>query len=249
MIDFHAHILPGIDDGSKSVEESLQLLRTLAQQGVTSVVATPHFYAWQNSPEMFCQRRQRAWEKLRPHLTEDLPRIVLGGEVHYFEGISRSADLRRLCIEGTDTLLLEMPSGEWSGRMMDELWELTEQRGICVVLAHIERYLYHQPSHIREELFRLKLRLQSNASFFLRFSTRRKAMRLLSEGKIHVLGSDCHNMQTRPPQIGAAAEQIRRRLGEEAVTRLSRCAAGMIRESRKETDEDERSGSCKRGDL
>ena len=57
MIDLHSHILPQMDDGSRSVDESLQMLAALAAQGVTDVAATPHFYASENSPERFLARR------------------------------------------------------------------------------------------------------------------------------------------------------------------------------------------------
>ena len=64
MIDFHSHILPGMDDGSQTVEESLTLLEMLRAQGVDTVAATPHFYARENSPEVFLRRRREAWERL-----------------------------------------------------------------------------------------------------------------------------------------------------------------------------------------
>ena len=64
MVDFHTHILPGIDDGSRQTEESLELLRLERASGVDTVVLTPHFYASQNSPEGFLERRARAWDRL-----------------------------------------------------------------------------------------------------------------------------------------------------------------------------------------
>ena len=78
MIDLHSHILPQVDDGSRSTEESLQMLTALAAQGVTDVAATPHFYASENGPDRFLARRARSWQQLRPHLTASLPRVHLG---------------------------------------------------------------------------------------------------------------------------------------------------------------------------
>ena len=88
--DFHSHILPCVDDGSHSVEESLQMLRMEAEQGVTHVVLTPHFYAKHDSPERFLQRRAAAWETLQAAMAgeEGLPQITLCAEVYYFPGIS-----------------------------------------------------------------------------------------------------------------------------------------------------------------
>lgn len=62
MIDFHSHILPGVDDGSKNVEMSLEMLRASAAQGVTDICLTPHFYAERNTPEKFLEKRRRAAE-------------------------------------------------------------------------------------------------------------------------------------------------------------------------------------------
>ena len=84
MIDLHSHILPGMDDGSKNPEESAALLRMLQQQGVTTLAATPHFYA-RETPEAFLKRRQEAVAKLP--IMEDGPRMLLGAEVAYFSGM------------------------------------------------------------------------------------------------------------------------------------------------------------------
>ena len=102
MIDFHAHILPRIDDGSQSVEESIELLRMLAKQDVTHVVATPHYDATRESPEQFLERRQRSYETLKAALPEEgIPEICLGAEVMYFPGIGGIEALPSLCLSRT----------------------------------------------------------------------------------------------------------------------------------------------------
>lgn len=190
MIDLHSHILPRMDDGSRSTEESLQMLTALAAQGVTDVAATPHFYASENGPDRFLARRARSWQQLRPHLTASLPRVHLGAEVLFFEGIAAFDGLPRLCLSGTDVLLLEMPFRPWNGRMLDELLELAGRPDVTVLLAHMERYLPYVAEPDWRRMARSGLYIQSNADFFCGFSTRRKALRLLSEGRIHVLGTD-----------------------------------------------------------
>lgn len=82
MIDLHTHILPGMDDGSRDVLESLAMLEASAAQGVGLVAATPHFYAEENSPERFLSRRAEAAQRLRAALRPGLPEIRLGAEVH-----------------------------------------------------------------------------------------------------------------------------------------------------------------------
>ena len=110
MIDFHSHILPGMDDGSKNVEESLQILKLMADQGIDKVAATPHFYASLSgeSPEEFLIRRNTAEQMLRERIKneEGLPQIFCGAEVKYFRGMSGVEDLKKLTLQGTELLLV-----------------------------------------------------------------------------------------------------------------------------------------------
>lgn len=204
MIDVHSHVLPGMDDGSRSVEESLALLRLSADQGVGCVAATPHFYAEENSPEEFLERRAGSEQQLRAVWQPGLPELKLGAEVCFFEGISQCEELDSLKLEGTELLLLEMPFARWSPRALQEVRALQARPDMTVVLAHIERYLPWQDQETWETLLEWGVRNQCNASFVLRWQTRRKALRMLREGKIHLLGSDCHSMDARPPRLGEA---------------------------------------------
>ncbi len=211
MIDIHCHVLPGMDDGSKTVEESVQLLRASAQQGIMQMAATPHFYPEQNSPEVFLERRARAEEKLEGILPSGLPALRMGAEVYYFEGINRTRAIDDLRIAGTELLLLEMPFSPWSKRMLQEVTELQAHDGITVLLAHIERYLGFQETRVWEDLIQAGVLMQCNAGFLLNWRTRRKAMRMLKAGRIHFVASDCHNMQLRPPNLGKAFALMDRR--------------------------------------
>lgn len=210
MIDIHSHILPRLDDGSQSVEESMAMLRASAAQGVGCIAATPHFYAEENRPEEFLERRAASEEELRRVWEPGLPALKLGAEVCFFEGISHCEGLDSLKLEGTDLLLLEMPFARWSRRTLQEVRALQAQ-GITVVLAHIERYLHWQDEETWETLLDWGVLNQCNASFLLRWQTRRKALHMLREGMIHLLGSDCHNMYTRPPQLGKALAGLGKR--------------------------------------
>ena len=89
MIDIHSHILPNIDDGSKSIEESVNLLSILNEQGITEVIATPHFYPHLDNLEEFSEQRQYQFEELSEAIKDkNLPKIYLGCEILYFNGIA-----------------------------------------------------------------------------------------------------------------------------------------------------------------
>ena len=230
MIDFHSHILPQIDDGSSGVKESLEMLEELSLQGVDTVVSTSHFYATQRSPQEFLARRERAFEQLKARLPENAPRILLGAEVLYFPGMSRMDELSTLCIEGTNILLLEMPFRPWSEHMIREVHDLARSGRYTLMMAHIERYYEDQPVSVWDDLLGEGVLMQSNADFFLPFFAGRKALRLLREDRIHLLGTDCHNMTSRPPQMDEALWVIRRRLGEEKLAQIDELGRDLLQD-------------------
>lgn len=223
LIDFHSHILPGVDDGSRSLRESLDMLRMEADQGIRTVVATPHFYPQHDTPERFLSRRREAYCRLREEAEKEgnLPEILLGAEVYYFSGISHSDIITQLTIAGKNCILLEMPLPPWTDKMYREMEEISTKYGITPLIAHVDRYIGPLRTHrIPERLSQLPVLVQANASFFLRPGTRRMALRMLQEGRIHLLGSDCHNMTSRKPNLDAAENCIRQHLGDDALEEI-----------------------------
>ncbi len=217
MIDLHTHILPGIDDGSKSLAQSLEMLRLEKAQGVTEVVLTPHYYPGESNPQEFLRRRGEAWQLLESALTPDLPKLRLGAEVQYFEGICNVPQIRDLRVQDTKLLLLEMPFGPWSSRMVRDVVELNQQPGVRVVLAHIERYLRDNAPYLEQLLDRGVL-LQANVAFFCRWQTRSKAVHMLKAGQLRFLGSDCHDMKLRPPNWDELPDKVRQLLASRTFT-------------------------------
>ena len=140
VIDFHSHILPGIDDGSRNVETSIGMLRMCKEHGVDIMIATPHFYADSNTVERFIDSRQKAYDKVMAE-NMDIPQIIMGAEVRFFAVISRAEKTDALKVEGTDIMLLEMPFVTWSDSVVQEVRDLIEKRHFYIILAHIERFL------------------------------------------------------------------------------------------------------------
>lgn len=228
MIDFHSHILPCVDDGSKSLEESRALLESLASQGVGTVVSTSHFYPDHEPIQSFLKRRNEAYEKLRDSLGECKPEILLGAEVRFYDGISRMEELSSLRIANTKLLLLEMPFSRWTKYTLKELRELSCLNETVIVLAHIERYLNMQERGLLEYLRSNGILIQVNASFFANLLTRRKAFKLLEAGMIDFIGSDCHNLKYRPPLIGEACGVIKNKFGEEFLLGFSEYSRDLL---------------------
>ncbi|MBP3446444.1 MAG: capsular polysaccharide biosynthesis protein [Clostridia bacterium] len=220
MIDFHSHILPVMDDGSKNTQESIAMLNSLKAQGVKRVVVTPHFYANDDSVSSFLERRQKSFEKLKAEFAEASPEIVLGAEVRYYDGISKLENLSDLCIQGTRMLLIEMPGARWTEYVLSELFNLAAYSGHTVVLAHIERYMNYQSADVFEKLLANDVLMQVNADFVTGFFSKHKALNLFRKEKLHFIGSDCHNLTTRPPEIAKAYELIGKKLGTQFLNDL-----------------------------
>ena len=224
LTDFHSHILPGVDDGSHSIEESMAMLRAAAEQGIRRMVATPHFYPRHDDPDRFLAARDQAARCLLQQMRGDpgLPEMVLGAEVYYFRGMSESDRLERLTIGGKKCILIEMPLGPWTPEMYRELEDIHSRRGLTPIVAHIDRYIRPFRTHgIPQALRDLPVLVQANASFFTDRSTAHMAMRLLKSDQIHLLGSDCHNLTTRKPDLGPALRLIEQKLGSNALRRIN----------------------------
>ena len=211
MIDYHCHILPKMDDGPDELSESLAMLRQSYQQGVESMVSTCHFYADEDYPAQFVERRNTAFLRLREAMlrdTEAYPLIVLGAEVLYFPGISQAQDIEKLTIGSGRTILVEPPMAPWSDAMLDEIVELGENLHCRPVIAHVDRYMRMlKDKHLLNRVLERNLLVQVNASWFLDPGTVKSAVRSLKQGKIHLIGSDCHNLLSRSPNLGQARQQ------------------------------------------
>lgn len=228
MIDWHSHILPKMDDGSHNLAESILLVGMQESQGIDVVIATPHFYANDETVDSFLNRRESAYELLKNELPEGSPQILLGAEVRYYQGISRMEGLKALRIENSKLLLLEMPMSSWTEYMIRELIELSGRSDIKIVLAHIERYLALQSQNTWNRILESGILMQVNAGFFNSFASRQKALRLLKEGNVQFIGSDCHNTTIRPPKIGKAFEIIKRKLGEEYIQQMNEYGSALL---------------------
>ena len=235
ITDFHTHILPGIDDGSKDIEMTRKLLMMEANDGITDIVFTPHFYASRMSFDGFFEKREKSYEKVTELLKdESVPynesNLSLGAEVYYFDGISQAANLDRLCIENTNTVLIEMPFSQWNKSNIDEIKRIIDDRNLNVVIAHIERFVkYQKNKKYFDELISMPLTLQMNGEAFAgSFFDKRHALKFLKDRKNIILGSDCHDLSARKPNLASARNLIINKAGEECINAIDKYAASIL---------------------
>lgn len=226
MIDFHSHFLPGMDDGAKDTKTAIQMLKTAKNQGVETIVATPHFYCNGRTVEGFLRKRQAAFNHLMKRIAEqgeenNIPKIKLGCEVHLSISLGELEDVDKLCIEGTDFILLEMPYQLWQPWMYEMIYSIATNYKVKPIMAHIERYAdINRNIETYYNLFNMQILGQANADSFLSFGSRRFLSKLIDGNCIHVIGSDMHNMDSRPPKMDEAMSKINKKFGSSFVSEI-----------------------------
>ena len=235
VIDFHSHVLPGIDDGSRNSEESLGMLQLSASQGIDIMAATSHFYATEDRISSFLDRRKYSQERLRNRMNQkltegtSLPRLIMGAEVAFFTGISRAERLEELTYEGTNLLLLEMPFTKWGKAEIEEVNYIIERRKLRVLLAHLERFLMI-PGNKKwvYELMELPVYVQINAGSFERWGVRRQISKMIKKKGMIFLGSDCHGVHHRVPNLNQGREALEKMMGRDFLNEMDKNAAKLL---------------------
>lgn len=200
LIDYHCHILPAIDDGSKSVEMSLDMLDMLHSQGVTKHIATPHFYSHRNTIENFLNNRNSAYQKVidaSPNLD-----ILLGAEVTVEKDLSEVKNLDKLCIQGTNLLLLELPYVPYEPWILDEIYNITCEYDVQPIIAHINRYYpWYSKKDMNGVLANREYIFQINNDAFSDKKETKFVLNLIKDDYTLIFGSDTHNLSDRKPNF------------------------------------------------
>lgn len=220
IVDFHSHIIPHIDDGAKNTSESLELLVESKKQGVTDIVATPHFSGIKKDVDKFIKKRDAMLEILYQrieHKNADVPRIHKGAEVSLQPGLSDFTNLKELCIENTNYILLEMPYTCWFNSIFDEINAVRTKSKLIPIIAHVERYSTKKINwDIYSRLLSMDVVLQFNTSSFCFWKHKSFANEILksSSGLPVLLGSDCHDPKYRSTTFKKGCTKIQRKHGK-----------------------------------
>ncbi len=237
VIDFHSHILPKMDDGSKSTDMSLEMLQRMKNTGCDLVVSTSHYYRKDEEISAFLERRTASYLRLCTRIREEpewnVPSIALGAEVAFFFGIEEERDLSKLCIGDTNLLLLEMPFAPWSIYEINAVSALCYDRGFRVILAHYERFAeFQKGNEIYDRILNLPVIVQINAeSLQSKFGWNSKRwLRMFEEGRARLLGTDAHNLTSRPPNLDLARETLRTKVSEEVLAGIDEFGFRLLAE-------------------
>lgn len=189
IVDFHSHILPRADHGSDSTEMSIKQLNMAMDAGVTRIIVTPHFYPNSHTLNEFLLRREKAYSKLLDAMKPGFPEIRLGAEVLLCDNLHKFSGLDKLCINGTNILLLELPYhhiGEPEITTVTKIIAL----GFDVILAHADKYSRGDI----EKFVYLGAKIQLNAGALASLFAQKHLFDWIERGLVVALGSDIHGV-------------------------------------------------------
>ena|ERR1700676_1548196 len=221
LFDIHFHLLFGVDDGPRTLEESLALAEASIKDGVTHVVATPHSnHEFAFRPELNRKRLAELNDRLGGRLT-----LGLGCDFHlsYDNLEDLRVDRSKYTINGNQYLLVEFANSSIPAATTDILYEM-QLTGVIPIITHPERnpILVHKPQRLAEFLRGGCLVQVTASSLTERFGKRAKAMSfdLLRKNWVHFIASDAHSMEGRPPALSEAYQILEKEFGRETADRL-----------------------------
>lgn len=233
LVETHCHILPAIDDGSQNVETSVKMVQKLQAQGAEAIILTPHYYSDSISLDDFISRRDSALRELKAALPTGSPKLIPAAEVYITKYLFSNEHLERLKICNSDYVLIEHPfSCSFGQDTYDRLLRLNYEFKIKPVLAHIERYpALMEDGDLLDEYIDMGCIAQVNISSFTESprSIRKKLIKYLEAGRIHIIGSDCHNLDSRAPKYESGVKEIIKKCGQEAIDVLIRNANILVK--------------------
>lgn len=224
MIDLHTHLLPGIDDGSKSLEQSLEMAKIAVDDGITVMACTPHIYPglYMNDAAGITAGR----DKLQSHLDEAgiKLRLVVGADAHLVPELLSGLQSGRVPTLNQSKYFLLEPSHHIAVPNFDSAVFEIMVAGYMPVITHPERLTWiedHYPTFV--DLAKRGVWLQLTAGSILgKFGSRAKywSERLLSDGLVHIIASDAHNTGRRSPKMADAFELVVKLVGKQEATRM-----------------------------
>ena len=223
-VDIHCHLLPGVDDGSPSMEVTREMMRMAYCDGIRSIIFTPHVRRpWLDITNDEIQLVYEQIEEQAKQIADDLV-LYLGSEIYYSHELMEEYVHKIRPIQGTAYVLVEF-SPDISFSEMIQAFTDVRNLGYEIILAHIERYgcLRENIGNV-EHLYDMGVLLQVNASTITKPKDRehKKFMKhVLKEELIHFIATDAHGVEHRRPEMKDAVRLVAKKYGETYAQALS----------------------------
>lgn len=232
MIDFHAHILPNLDDGSKSIEETFALIEEAKKVGFEGIISTSHYmedYYESNKSEKI------TWINAINNIAKEKNlniHIYLGNEIYISSNMIELLKTEKACtINDTSYVLFELPFNTKPINLYDVIYDLLEYK-LVPILAHIERYTFVQKDpQIVYDLIEKGVLIQSNyGSFIGQYGDKAQiiAKRFLESDIVHFLGTDVHKQNTIYPQIPQILKELEKIIGKDKLEKITKINPRLV---------------------
>ncbi|WP_169087667.1 tyrosine-protein phosphatase [Paenibacillus sp. PL91] len=232
MIDIHTHILPGLDDGAASFDDTLNMARAAVSEGITTIIATPHHAngTYTNTADVVAVHTSSINDQL---LAAGVPVTIRAGqEIRVHDDLLDAWNRKELLsLAGSSFVLIEMPSSRIPKSMIELVHELNILN-LKPIIAHPERNaeVVKHPERLAELIEAGAFAQVTSHSLLGGFGKRieQSSWSLLKAGLIHIVSSDAHHIERRGFRLREAYDAIERRMGEQWVSYLQMNAQSVI---------------------
>lgn len=222
--DLHCHVLPGIDDGARDIEMTMKMVEQSYHQGVRRMIATPHFYTGHNNASV--ERVQQTFLEVKEAIQKQYPdfELYLGNEIYYKkESVDLVKEQQIHTMADTSYVLLEFNTAIQYKEILGAVRSFTNA-GYYPILAHVERYDNLRKRFDRmEELINMGAYMQVNAENFqpgLFKPERKYCTKLIQEGLVHFIATDCHNLEDRAPNLIEAIRYLEKKVDQDVLEEI-----------------------------
>jgi len=230
MIDFHTHILPGIDDGSRNIEETITLLNEAEENGFDKIILTPHYL--EDTYEVNEENRSTLLNKLKECIPESKLELYLANEIYVTHNmLDLLKEKEASTINNTRYILFELPMIRNITNLNSIIYGLLENKYIPVI-AHPERYKFVQEDpNMLLDLINLGVLFQSNFGSIIGIygnEAKKTVKLLLKANMIHFMGSDVHRANTIYAQMDKIMKELRKTISNEKIEEITEINPSLV---------------------
>lgn len=235
MIDIHHHCLPGVDDGPRDWNGSVDLCAMARDEGIETIVATPHVLRgrWQNTSRL---KLENLAQQLREK-TDDTPRLLLGSEYYFAHDMTEVLRTKSgiIPLAGSRYVLVEFAANSIPP-MIEQPFYQVQLDGWTPIIAHPERNeVFRAKPELLARLIALGARTQITYDSVIGAfgaEAEKAALEWITRGLVHIMATDAHNTGRRPPRARAAIERVQQVAGKEVAEHLTRSNPAAVIEGR-----------------
>ncbi|MCL2426044.1 MAG: hypothetical protein FWD05_06875 [Oscillospiraceae bacterium] len=223
MYDIHCHIIPGVDDGAGDYHEAKKMLQFAYNEGIHGLIATPHYNSSFKDGDF--ELWEQSFKKLKKIARSVNKKFMVhqGAEIFYDSEVLKKLQTgAEITMAGSNYVLLEFPY-DISFKYLEMYLINVMDSGFNPIIAHMERYVALHDLDCVESIKRQEVLLQVNTSTIVSgsFSKRRRMLKLIEDGYIDAIGSDAHNVTSRPANWAACIDYLNKKVGYGVVERLT----------------------------